>query len=55
MPTQITQAEFETLPESLKGKFTAEGDAYVLQEEDVTGLKTAKERILTEWKKKIER
>jgi hypothetical protein len=55
MPTQISRAEFETLPESLKGKFTESGDAYVLQEEDVTGLKNAKDTILREKKDLEER
>jgi hypothetical protein len=54
MPTQISRAEFETLPESLKGKFTESGDAYVLQEEDVAGLKQSKETILRE-KKDLEK
>ena len=54
MPTQITKVEFETLPESLKGKFTENGEFYTLQEEDVTGLKTAKDTILRE-KKDLEK
>jgi hypothetical protein len=52
--TKITKAEFETLPESLKGKFTAQGEDYVLQEEDVSGLKQAKEDLLRE-KKELEK
>jgi hypothetical protein len=51
--TKITKAEFETLPESLKGKFTAQGEDYVLQEEDVDGLKKSKAEILEE-KKRIQ-
>jgi hypothetical protein len=51
--TKITKAEFETLPESLKAKFKADGDDYVLQEEDVDGLKKSKAEILEE-KKKIQ-
>lgn len=54
MPTQITKAEFDALPDALKGKFTAEGDTYTLQEEDVAGLKAAKETILRE-KKELEK
>jgi len=48
--TKITKAEFETLPESLKTKFIANGDDYVLQEEDVEGLKKSKAEILAEKK-----
>lgn len=48
---QITKAEFETLPESLKAKFTADGESYILQEEDVDGLKKSKAEILEEKKK----
>ena len=51
MPTQITKAEFDALPDALKGKFTAQGDAYVLQEEDVEGLKKSKSEILEEKKR----
>lgn len=51
--TKITKAEFETLPESLKTKFKAEGEEYALIEEDVDGLKKSKAEILSE-KKKIE-
>jgi hypothetical protein len=53
MSTKITKAEFETLPESLKAKFKAEGDSYELVEEDVEGLKKSKAEILAE-KKKIQ-
>ena len=49
--TTITKAEFDTLPESLKGKFTAEGDTYILHEEDVEGLKKSKAEILAEKKR----
>lgn len=48
--TKITKAEFEALPDSLKAKFTASGDDYVLQEEDVEGLKKSKAEILQEKK-----
>lgn len=51
--TKITKAEFEALPESLKAKFKAEGDDYILQEEDVDGLKKSKAEILEE-KKRIQ-
>ncbi len=49
--TKISKAEFETLPESLKAKFTAVGDDYILQEEDVEGLKKSKAEILAEKKR----
>jgi hypothetical protein len=48
--TKITKEEFENLPESLKTKFTADGDSYVFQEEDVEGLKKSKAEILKEKK-----
>lgn len=48
--TKITKAEFDALPESLKAKFKAEGDAYSLIEEDVTGLKKNKQELLDELK-----
>lgn len=51
--TKITKAEFETLPESLKAKFKADGDSYELIEEDVDGLKKSKAEILEE-KKRIQ-
>jgi hypothetical protein len=51
--TKLTQAEFETLPDSLKPKFKADGDAYLLIEEDVDGLKKSKAEILEE-KKRIQ-
>jgi hypothetical protein len=51
--TKISKAEFETLPDSLKPKFKAEGEDYLLQEEDVDGLKKSKAEILEE-KKKIQ-
>lgn len=49
--TKITKDEFEKLPESLKSKFTADGDGYALVEEDVEGLKQSKATILAEKKK----
>ena len=48
--TTITKAEFDTLPESLKSKFEANGDSYALLEEDVEGLKKSKAEILKEKK-----
>lgn len=48
--TKLTKAEFEALPESLKSKFTASGDDYVLEEVDVEGLKKSKADILKEKK-----
>lgn len=48
--TKITKAEFETLPESLKGKFKAEGDEFVMDEPDVSGLKKNKDDLLKELK-----
>src|SRR5688572_5969726 len=48
--TKITKAEFEALPDSLKAKFKAEGDDYILVEEDVEGLKKSKAEILQEKK-----
>jgi len=51
--TIITKAEFDTLPESLKPKFKADGENYSLQEEDVDGLKRSKAEILAE-KKRIQ-
>ena len=50
MSIKITKAEFETLPDSLKAKFTASGEDYILQEEDVEGLKKSKAEILQEKK-----
>ena len=50
MPTKITKAEFETLPDALKAKFAADGDDFVLNEEDVEGLKKSKAEILAEKK-----
>lgn len=50
MPTKLTKAEFETLPDALKGKFKPEGEDFVLVEEDVEGLKKSKAEILTEKK-----
>lgn len=50
MATKITKAEFDALPESLKTKFVASGDAYDLIEEDVEGLKKSKADILKEKK-----
>ena len=53
--TKITKAEFETLPDSLKSKFKAEGEDYILDEpsEDLEGLKRSKAEILAE-KKRIQ-
>lgn len=53
--TKITKAEFDALPDSLKTKFKADGDNYVLEEntEDVEGLKKSKADILAE-KKRIQ-
>ncbi len=51
--TKITKAEFDTLPESLKAKFEADGDGYSLVEADVEGLKKSKAEILEE-KKRIQ-
>src|SRR6476646_3088204 len=51
--TKITKAEFETLPEALKAECIDDGDAYVLQKEDVEGLKKSKAEILAE-KKRIQ-
>jgi hypothetical protein len=48
--TKITQAEFDSLPESLKAQFTADGDAYALNVPDVEGLKQSKDAILKEKK-----
>lgn len=53
MSIKIAKAEYEALPDSVKPKFTQDGDAYVLQEEDVEGLKKSKAEILEE-KKKIQ-
>lgn len=50
MITKITQAEYDVLPESLKTKFTPDGDAFVLEEIDVEGLKKSKAEILAEKK-----
>lgn len=51
MATQITKAEFDALPESLKTKFEADGDNYTLNEPDVDGLKKSKAEILEEKKR----
>jgi hypothetical protein len=48
--TKITKAEFDSLPDSLKTKFKADGEEYMLQEEDVTGLKKNKQELLDELK-----
>jgi DNA repair exonuclease SbcCD ATPase subunit len=50
MAIQITKAEHDALPDSLKAKFQASGDAYELIEEDVEGLKKSKAEILQEKK-----
>lgn len=50
MKTKIKKEEFDALPDSLKVKFKAEGDEYVLQEEDVAGLKKNKQELLDELK-----
>lgn len=55
MATTITKAEFDALPESLKGKFTADGDNWSLVEEDVEGLKKSKAEILAEKKAMAEK
>lgn len=51
--TKITKAEFDALPDALKAKFEADGDNYILQEQDVEGLKKSKAEILEE-KKRIQ-
>lgn len=51
MSTKITKAEYEVLPDSLKAKFNASGDEFVLVEEDVEGLKKSKAEILEEKKR----
>lgn len=48
--SQITKAEFDALPESLKTEFTADGDSYTLKREDVEGLRTSRNNILAEKK-----
>jgi SMC interacting uncharacterized protein involved in chromosome segregation len=48
--TKITKAEYEALPDSLKTKFTADGDGFALVEEDIEGLKKSKAEILQEKK-----
>ena len=53
MGLKITKEDFDKLPESVKAKFTADGDGYSLQEEDVEGLKRSKAEILAE-KKRIQ-
>jgi hypothetical protein len=53
MGIKIKKADYDALPESLKNKFTASGDEYELQEEDVEGLKKSKAEILAE-KKRIQ-
>lgn len=55
MGIKITKAEYEALPDSLKSEFTADGDDYVLQKEDVEGLKKSKAEILAEKKKLADR
>lgn len=50
MSIKITKAEHDALPDSLKSKFTADGDAFALIEEDVEGLKKSKADILQEKK-----
>lgn len=51
--TQISKAEFDALPESLKAEFKADGDNYILVKEDTEGLKKSKAEILEE-KKRIQ-
>lgn len=46
--TKIKKDEFDNLPDALKAKFKADGDDYVLQEEDVSGLKTKIEEFKKE-------
>jgi hypothetical protein len=53
MSIKISKAEFDALPDAVKAKFEVNGDAYVLQEEDVEGLKKSKAEILAE-KKRIQ-
>ena len=53
MAIKISKAEFDALPEAVKAKFEADGDEYVLQEQDVEGLKKSKAEILEE-KKRIQ-
>lgn len=48
--TQITKTEYDALPDSLKTRFSADGDVYSLIEEDVEGLKKSKATILEEKK-----
>ena len=48
--TIISKAEFDALPDSLKGKFTADGDKYSLVE-DVEGLKRKNAELLAEKKR----
>lgn len=52
--TRIKKEEFDNLPESLKAKFKADGDEYVLIEEDVSGLKQKADELLKE-KKALEK
>lgn len=53
MAIKISKAEFDALPDAVKAKFEADGDEYVLQEQDVEGLKKSKAEILEE-KKRIQ-
>lgn len=48
---KLTKAEYDALPESLKGMFKAEGEGYspkFVSEDDVAGLKSQNEKLLNE-------
>ena len=46
-PKKISKDEFEALPEILKEDFKAEGEDYIWQPQDVTALKSARDREKT--------
>ena len=50
MSTKISKEDFDKLPDSLKPKFKPEGDEYVMEEPDVSGLKKNKDELLKELK-----
>jgi hypothetical protein len=51
MGIKITKAEHDALPDSLKTQFKPEGDGFVLEDEDVTGLKAKRDELLADLKR----
>src|SRR5687767_9516976 len=51
MGIKITKADHDALPDSLKTKFKPEGDDFILEDEDVTGLKAKRDELLADLKR----